>query len=95
MDTSDLKLSKTKSSYHRRLYIAYLIDKGVATVPKIMAESGMHRRTVQDTIKSFSEIGITCSYIGATKDGHYKITDWGAINNKWVIANLQLVKESF
>nr|WP_312018332.1 helix-turn-helix domain-containing protein [Shewanella surugensis] len=81
--------TKTKTSYYRRLYIAYLIDTGVSTVPQIMLETGMPRRTIQDTIKSLSEIDIICVFIGATKDGHYEITHWGAINQKWITNNLQ------
>jgi hypothetical protein len=84
--------TKTKISYYRRLYIAYLIDTGVSTVPQIMSVTGMPRRTVQDTIKSLAELDIVCKFVGATKDGSYVISDWGAINNKWIKNNLQHVK---
>ncbi|MGI2115632.1 helix-turn-helix domain-containing protein [Shewanella frigidimarina] len=83
--------SKTKTSYYRRLYIAYLIDTGISTVPQIMSETAMPRRTVQDTIKSLSELDIICNFVGATKDGSYVIPDWGAINRKWIKTNLQHV----
>jgi hypothetical protein len=85
--------TKTKTSFYRRLYIAYLIDTGVGTVPQIMFETGMPRRTVQDTIKSLSELDIICEFVGATKDGNYVISDWGAINTKWIKTNLQHVKD--
>ena len=47
-----MTISKTKSSFYRRLYIAHLIDTGIATVPGILEYTGMPRRTAQDTIKS-------------------------------------------
>ncbi len=36
-----MTISKTKSSFYRRLYVAYLIDSGIASVPEIMAATGM------------------------------------------------------
>ncbi|WP_166801150.1 helix-turn-helix domain-containing protein, partial [Pseudomonas aeruginosa] len=30
-----MTISKTKSSFYRRLYVAYLIDSGIASVPEI------------------------------------------------------------
>ena len=84
--------TKTKTSYYRRLYIAYLIDIGISTVPQIMLETGMPRRTIQDTVKSLSEIDIICTFIGANKDGRYEISDWGAIDKEWIKNNLQHTK---
>ena len=84
--------SKTKTSYYRRLLVASLIDSGVNTVPKITEATGMPRRTTQDTIKALSEIDIVCKFVGATKDGNYQITSWGAINEKWIKDNLKHVK---
>lgn len=82
------KHSKTKTSFYRRLYVAYLIDSGVNTVPAITEKTGMPRRTAQDTILALKELGIDCEFIGATKDGHYAIKDWGAINQSWVETHL-------
>ena len=47
-----MSLSKTKSSFYRRLYVAHLIEQGVASVPALMEATGMPRRTAQDTITS-------------------------------------------
>jgi hypothetical protein len=84
--------SKTKTSYYRRLLVAYLTDTDTNTVPKIMASTGMPRRTVQDTIKALEELDIECDFVGATKDGAYQITSWGAIDKKWIKSHLQHVK---
>jgi hypothetical protein len=81
--------SKTKISYYRRLYIAYLIDNGINTVPLIIKATSMPQRTIQAAIKALPDYDITCEYIGADKNGNYIITEWSAINKKWVNDNLQ------
>lgn len=80
--------SKTKTSYYRRLLIAYLIDTGTNTVPLLMASTGMPKRTIQDTITALSELDIECVFSGATKNGHYLINAWGAINKNYIKDNL-------
>lgn len=57
-----MTISKTKSSFYRRLYVAYLIDSGTASVPEIMAATGMPRRTAQDTIAALEELDIVCEF---------------------------------
>ena len=61
--------TKTKTSFYRRLYVAYLIHTGINTVPAIVRVSGMPRRTAQDTISALGEIDILCRFEGAKKDG--------------------------
>ncbi|MGL5039560.1 MAG: helix-turn-helix domain-containing protein [Aeromonas sp.] len=76
--------SKTRSSFYRRLYVAWLITQGCDTVPAIMATTRMPRRTAQDTVSALAELGITCTFEqtqGARHlQGHYQISDWGPIN---------------
>lgn len=84
--------SKTKTSFYRRLYVAWLIAQGVNTVPKIMDETGMPRRTAQDTIAALHELDVRCEFQGANKDGFYKLLDWGAINPQWIEANVKSIK---
>ncbi len=78
------KPSKTKTSFYRRLLVAYLIDQGVNTVPSLMQETGMPRRTAQDTIDALSELDVRVEFVGANKNGGYEVKDWGAINRTWV-----------
>ena len=89
-------ISKTKSSYYRRLYIAHLIENGLTTVPAIIDYTGMPRRTAQDTIKSLSELDIICVFNQAkgerNRSGQYKIIDWGAINKHWIAEHLTDIK---
>ena len=81
-------LSKTKSSFYRRLYVAYLIDQGVTSVPALMETTGMPRRTAQDTIVSLAELDIECVFQHHAGErhnsGHYQIASWGPIDPYWV-----------
>jgi len=88
-----MKHSKTKTSYYRRLYVAYLIDSGINTVPAIIEATGMPRRTAQATINALSEFDIKCDHIGAKKSGEYKVTNWAAIQKTWIKNNLQHIKD--
>lgn len=86
------KPSKTKTSFYRRLLVAHLIDNGVNTVPAIMDETGMPRRTAQDTIEALGELDIEAEFVGANKNGGYQITNWGAVNRTWVKKHLPEIK---
>lgn len=88
-----MEVSKTRSSFYRRLYVAWLIDSGSATsVAALMAATGMPRRTAQDTLAALAELDIDCQFIQDAGErhnaGHYVICDWGAIDRQWVAANL-------
>jgi hypothetical protein len=92
-----METSKTKTSFYRRLYVAWLIDSGAATsVPAIMDATGMPRRTAQDTLLALGELDIDCQFqqdAGERNNaGHYAIRDWGAIDKRWIAANLQQIK---
>ncbi len=77
-----MDVSKTKTSFYRRLYVAYLIDSGLASnVPALTEATGMPRRTAQDTIAALADLDITCEFEqedGARNHaGRYRIRDWG------------------
>lgn len=84
--------SKTKTSYYRRLYVAYLIDSGSNTVPALLDATEMPKRTLQDTLKALSDLDIVIESRGGTKSASYKVQSWGAIDKKWIEENLQHVK---
>ncbi|MGE6661799.1 winged helix-turn-helix domain-containing protein [Pseudomonas sp. NPDC077408] len=92
-----MTVSKTKSSFYRRLYVAWMIDSGAATsVPALVDATGMPRRTAQDTLAALADLDIDCRF---TQDdgerhnaGHYQIHDWGAIDRLWIERNLALIK---
>ncbi|RCU50888.1 hypothetical protein DU002_06060 [Corallincola holothuriorum] len=85
--------SKTQTSFYRRLYLAHLIDAGVNTVPAIIEATDMPRRTAQDTLNALSELGVEIEFVGANKNGHYKVVSWGPINPQWVKSHHSEVKK--
>jgi hypothetical protein len=90
-------VSKTRTSFYRRLYVAWLIDSGNATnVPALMTATGMPRRTAQDTLNALAELDIDCQFIQESGErnnaGHYSIRSWGPIDPRWVAANLGQIK---
>ncbi|MEW7864320.1 winged helix-turn-helix domain-containing protein [Aeromonas diversa] len=84
----DDKQSKTRTSFFRRLYVAHLVSRGIATVPDLMEATGMPRRTAQDTLSALAELDIVCLFHQGqgerNNQGHYVIEDWGPINPEWV-----------
>jgi hypothetical protein len=92
-----MDVSKTKSSFYRRLYVAYLIDSGLASnVPALTEVTGMPRRTAQDTIAALADLDILCEFEqqdgGRNHTGRYRIHSWGAIDKGWIEPNLRQIK---
>lgn len=93
-----MEVSKTKSSFYRRLYVAWLIDSQTATsVPALMEATGMPRRTAQDTLTALADLDIVCEFeqlSGARNHaGQYRIRDWGAIDKQWIEAHLAHIRQ--
>ncbi|WP_112478835.1 helix-turn-helix domain-containing protein [Vibrio variabilis] len=86
--------SKTKTSFYRRLYLAYLIDSGCNTIPKIQSNIDIPRRTAQDTINALHELDIECEFTGALKNGHYQIISWGPFDSHWVKENAERMAQT-
>lgn len=92
-----METSKTRSSFYRRLYVAWLIHSGAATsVPALMNATGMPRRTAQDTLTALAELDILCDFVQQAGErhnaGHYEIQDWGPFNPQWIAANVAQIK---
>ena len=85
-------IRKPKIAYYRKLYLAYLIDTEKHNLVSLEEKTGMPRRTIQDTMKSFEDVGISFEFVqkeGAlNKQGHYKITGWGDHKKQWIKDNL-------
>ncbi|MBZ9537867.1 MULTISPECIES: winged helix-turn-helix domain-containing protein [Modicisalibacter] len=84
-----MTVSKTRSSFYRRLYVAYLIDSGLAdSVPALTRATGMPRRTAQDTLAALADLDIVCDFEQAPgerhRTGRHVIRDWGPIDPGWV-----------
>lgn len=73
------------------MYVAYLISAGTNTVPLICENTGMPRRTTQDTILALNELGVICEFMGEKRNGHYEIIEWGPIKKDWVKKHLEYV----
>jgi len=92
-----MTVSKTRSSFYRRLYVAWLIDTGAATsVPALVAATGMPRRTAQDTLTALADLDIDCRFAQEDGERHnagqYRIHDWGAIDRHWIERNMPQLK---
>ncbi|MEG3764890.1 helix-turn-helix domain-containing protein [Alteromonas sp. 14N.309.X.WAT.G.H12] len=85
--------SKTKVSYYRRLYVAFLIDSGSNTLPALLEATEMHRRALQETLKALSDLDVIIESRGGTKNACYKVESWGAIDKMWIKTNLQHIKD--
>ena len=97
MSNAAVEASKTRTSFYRRLYVAWLIDSGTATtVPALMAATGMPRRTAQDTLAALAELDIVCQFVQTDGErnnaGHYAISAWGPIDAHWVASHVPQIK---
>ena len=89
--------SKTRTSFYRRLYVAWLVHSDTASsVPAIMTATGMPRRTAQDTLDALAELDIDCVFEQGDGERHnsggYRIRDWGPIDPRWVENHLPQLK---
>lgn len=92
-----MTVSKTKTSFYRRLYVAWLIDSGTAcSVPALMEATGMPRRTAQDTLAALTDLDIDCAFVQDEGErhnaGHHVIRSWGAIDKGWIERQLPQIK---
>lgn len=81
--------SKTKTSFYRRIYVTYLIEQGINTVPKIIEATTMPRRTAQDTLAAIYELAIELE----NNNGTYRVVNWGAVNPRWVESHITELKQ--
>ncbi|WP_104202372.1 winged helix-turn-helix domain-containing protein [Billgrantia saliphila] len=91
-----MTLSKTQSSFYRRLYLAHLIEHGIASVPALVEATGMPRRTAQDTLKALEELDVRCEFRPTPGERHnsgrYAIVDWGPIDPSWVARHVDRIR---
>lgn len=87
-------MSKAKKAYHRKLYLAYLIESGRHNLVSLEQETGMPKRTIQTAMAGLPDIGIEYDFIQdgvKNRHGHYLISEWGDHNKNWIKKNLQYV----
>ena len=87
-----MALSKTKSSFYRRLYVAHLV------VPAVISATGMPRRTAQDTLAALGELDIVCEFENSKGARHnigaYVIRDWGPFDPDWIAAHAERLRQT-
>ena len=93
-----MDVSKTKSSFYRRLYVAWLIDtQRASNVPALTEVTGMPRRTAQDTLAALADLDILCEFEqedGARNHaGRYVVRSWGPIDKQWVAGHVDQIKQ--
>ncbi|WP_108444635.1 winged helix-turn-helix domain-containing protein [Halomonas denitrificans] len=93
-----MTLSKTRTSFYRRLYVAHLVASGAASVPAIMEATGMPRRTAQDTLAALAELDMVCEFEHLPGERHnigaYVIRDWGPIDPTWVANHAERLRQA-
>ncbi|HSH47700.1 MAG TPA: winged helix-turn-helix domain-containing protein [Halomonas sp.] len=93
-----MTISKTRSSFYRRLYLAHLVARDIDSVPAITEATGMPRRTAQDTLAALSELDIDCVFEPTPGERHnvgqYVIHDWGPIDPDWLEEHAERLRKA-
>lgn len=79
--------SKSHKAFLRKLYLAHLMDDDRHNLLSLNKLTGMPRRTLQDAIAAFADIGIRVEFIqegSRNNAGYYRILTWGPISSAWV-----------
>lgn len=87
--------SKQQKAFLRKLYLAYLIDSEQHNLLSLSKETGMPRRTLQDAISAFKDIGVECEFVQQgqrNNAGFYQIKAWGPISPAWVDSHIDEVE---
>lgn len=89
-------MSKAKTAYYRKLYLAHLIDSERHNLVSLEEITGMHKRTIQTAMSGFADIGILHEFVqdgSKNRQGYYRITEWSDHNKSWIMKNLQYVAD--
>ncbi|MCL1036084.1 winged helix-turn-helix domain-containing protein [Shewanella corallii] len=84
-------VSKQHKAFLRKLYLAYLIGREQHNLLSLQKVTGMPRRTLQDAIAAFGDVGIEVSFVQSgvrNNAGYYQIDDWGPIQSDWIAQRL-------
>ncbi|MGL4446327.1 winged helix-turn-helix domain-containing protein [Shewanella sp.] len=89
-------ISKQHKAFLRKLYLAHLMDDERHNLLSLTQVTGMARRTLQDAIAAFEDIGIRAEFIqdGQRHNaGYYRVITWGPISSAWVDTHLSEIEE--
>ncbi len=79
--------SKQQKAFLRKLYLAHLMDDERHNLLSLNKLTGMPRRTLQDAIAAFEDIGIRTEFVqdgSRNNAGYYRVVTWGPISSAWV-----------
>ncbi|GGP62578.1 winged helix-turn-helix domain-containing protein [Shewanella saliphila] len=88
-------INKSQKAFLRKLYLAHLLDEEQHNLLSLQKLTGMPRRTLQDAIAAFADIGIKVDFIQQGQrhnEGHYRISTWGPISSAWVNSHFEQIK---
>ncbi|MCE9685434.1 winged helix-turn-helix domain-containing protein [Shewanella sp. AS16] len=88
--------SKQQKAFLRKLYLAHLMDDERHNLLSLAKLTGMPRRTLQDAISAFADIGVLVEFIqdGERHNaGYYRVLTWGPISSAWVDTHLAEIRE--
>ena len=74
--------------------MAYLIADGINTVDGLLSSTGMPKRTLQEVISTLQDFDIIVERHGGTKNKTYSISNWSAIDSRWIKRNFEYVKNT-
>ncbi|EGM71635.1 winged helix-turn-helix domain-containing protein [Shewanella sp. HN-41] len=81
------QVSKQHKAFLRKLYLAHLMDDDRHNLLSLNKLTGMPRRTLQDAIAAFEDIGISVEFVqegSRNNAGYYRVVTWGPISSAWV-----------
>ncbi|MGX9460821.1 winged helix-turn-helix domain-containing protein [Shewanella sp. A14] len=89
-------INKSQKAFLRKLYLAHLLDEEQHNLLSLQKLTLMPRRTLQDAIAAFVDIGIEVDFVQQGKrhnDGYYRISTWGPISSAWVNSHFKQIKQ--
>jgi len=93
-----MEVTKQQRAFYRKLYLGWLVSQEQHGATSLQKLTGMPRRTIQDTLKDMSDIGIALRFQqqegGRHNAGFYVLDDWGPIRPEWISANLSEIEQA-
>jgi len=96
MFSNNYVINKSQKAFLRKLYLAHLLDEEQHNLLSLQKLTQMPRRTLQDAITAFVDIGIEVDFVQQGQrhnDGYYRISTWGPISSAWVNSHFEQIKQ--
>ncbi|WP_350995868.1 winged helix-turn-helix domain-containing protein [Shewanella sp. TB7-MNA-CIBAN-0143] len=96
MFSNNYVINKSQKAFLRKLYLAHLLDEEQHNLLSLHKMTLMPRRTLQDAIAAFADIGIEVDFVQQGQrhnEGYYRISTWGPISSAWVNSHFEQIKQ--